>query len=71
MELVRALSVDYNLVCFFDLNTGLGTPLRVVDDNHHMLDTIFNGEIELNKSMKTYMQKFVYEDDKETFEELT
>lgn len=67
MELVQALSVDYNLVCFFDLDTGLGTPLRVVDNNHHMLDTIFTGEIDLNESMKAYIQKFVYKDDKDAF----
>ena len=28
MELVQALSIDYSLVCFFDLDTGRGYPLR-------------------------------------------
>ncbi len=70
MELVHALSIDYNLVCFFDLDTGNGTTLRVAND-HHMLDTIFNGQIQLQESMKAYMDKYVYDDDIETFKEAT
>lgn len=32
MELIQALSIDYNLVCFFDLQTGMGMTLRY-DEN--------------------------------------
>lgn len=64
MELVHALSIDYNLVCFFDLNTGMGMPLRV-DDEEHLYKTIFTDEIPLEKSMELYIQKFVYEEDRE------
>ena len=31
MELVRALTVDYNLVCFFDLDTDAGKLLQIKD----------------------------------------
>ncbi len=65
MELVQALSIDYNLVCFFDLDTGVGMSLRIADDCYHMFDTIFIGSLSLEESMELYIEKFVYEDDKE------
>lgn len=64
MELVQALSIDYSLVCFFDLNTGMGMPIQSSDRNRHRLDSIFNGNISLEESMGRYIQEFVYEDDK-------
>ena len=65
MELVQALSIDYKLVCFFDLDTGIGMPLRIDDDYNHMFDSVFVGNISLEESMELYIQKFVYEDDRE------
>ena len=65
MELVQALSIDYKLVCFFDLDTGIGMPLRIDDDYNHMFDSVFAGNISLEESMELYIQKFVYEDDRE------
>lgn len=65
VELLHALSVDYNLACYFDLDTGSGYPIRVDDDNHHMLDSIFHGEISLKESVGAYIEKFVYKDDQE------
>ena len=39
MELVHALSTDYSLVCVFDLDTGLGSTLRISNCEHDMLAT--------------------------------
>ncbi|MDE6664175.1 MAG: response regulator [Lachnospiraceae bacterium] len=64
MELVQALSIDYSLVCFFDLNTGMGMPIQSSDRNRQSLDLIFNGNISLEESMGRYIQEFVFEDDK-------
>ncbi len=64
MELIHALSIDYNLVCFFDLATGMGMPLRM-GDNCYMYESAFSGEISLEKSMEGYIEKVVYEEDRE------
>lgn len=65
MELIQALSVDYTLVCFFDLNTGKGSVLRNAYKNEQVFDSIFNGKISLKESMEQYIQEFVYEEDKD------
>ncbi len=64
-DLLQALSVDYNMVCFFDLDTGKGRHLQVADDHMHMFDSIFHGDLVLEECMETYIQKFVYEEDRE------
>ena len=33
MELIHALSIDFNLVYFFDLDSGMGMPLRINEDD--------------------------------------
>ncbi|MCI8888311.1 MAG: response regulator [Hungatella sp.] len=63
MELVHALTMDYNLACFFDLNTGGGIALR--NEGHKRFGSIFDGTICLKDSMDLYIEKFVYEEDKE------
>ncbi len=65
MELVHALSIDYNLVCFFDLDTGKGSLLQIADCKSHILASIFNGERSLKDSIELYIQTCVYEDDRE------
>ncbi len=70
MELIQALCIDYNLVCFFDLNYGKGTILRNVEN--YILDSIFNkktSEISFTESIELYIQKFVYEDDQEMLQQ--
>ncbi len=64
MELVRALSIDYSLVCYFDLDTGAGRLLRN-DETERMFDRIFEGDISLKESMGRYIQDFVHEEDRE------
>ncbi len=68
-ELVQALSIDYNLVCFFDLNTGMGHALRNDDGNGNMFDVLFQGELSLEESLEYYIQKFVHDEDKEMLRE--
>ncbi len=63
-ELVQALVLDYSLVWFFDLDTGMGVPVRN-DDSGHMLDDAFSGEMSLEESMGLYIRKFVQADDRD------
>ncbi len=65
MELVHALSIDYNLVCFFDLDTQMGNVLRISDCEHNILDEIFQGELHMEKQLGLYIDRCVYEEDKE------
>lgn len=65
VELVQALTIDYNVVCFFELNTGAGTVLRSDEENGHPLKEIFSDEIILKDSIEQYIQRFVSQEDKE------
>ena len=64
MELVKALSIDYNLVCFFDLETGEGKLLQD-DESEQMFAEVFDGNISLEDSKGQYIQDFVHEEDRE------
>jgi len=70
-ELVQALSIDYNLVCYFDLRTGRGMALRNVNRKGGILDPGFNGEISLQECMELYIHKYVHEDDQEMLRQAT
>ncbi len=65
MELVHALSIDYNLVCSFNLDTGTGITVQNNNDDEYMFDAAFSGEISLEESMERYIQEFVYAEDRE------
>ncbi len=65
-ELVQALSIDYNLVCFFDLDTGVG--FRVQNDEKMFLDA-FNEELSFEEGLEQYIETFVHEDDREMMRE--
>ena len=72
MELVQALSVDYNLVCFFDLDTGLGSPLRVHNCPYDVLDDIFMEEqLSMEESLGRYIDCCVCEEDRELLRQMT
>ena len=64
-ELIQALSIDYYLVCFFDLDTGIGKPLREDQQGRNIFGSVFSGDISLEESMERYIDEFVYEEDKE------
>ncbi len=63
MELIQALCIDYDLVCFFDLDTGIGDLLR--SDDSGIFEEIFGGPLSLEENMERYIQRFVYEEDQE------
>ena len=65
MELIQALSVDYNMVCFFDLDTGMGYPVQIAEGGGRNLEEIFAGSISLERCMEQYIEQFVYPEDRE------
>lgn len=70
-ELINALSIDYNLGCFFDLDTGLGNTLRVYDCEWNVLESIFvsENELVLEECIDKYINTCVYDEDKEMLKE--
>ncbi len=62
-ELIQALSMNYSLVCYFDLDTGTGMSLRLEDDP--AVSEIFSGEPALEESMERYISQLVYPADQE------
>ena len=69
MELVQALSIDYNVVCYFDLDTGKGNSIRNDENKKHFFGMIFEGEILFQDSMEEYVRQFVYEEDREALQQ--
>ncbi|MDE7014259.1 MAG: response regulator, partial [Kineothrix sp.] len=69
LELIQALSIDYNLVCFFDLDTGMGMTLRYDEDNWQMPDSLISGNISFEECIGFYIQEYVYEEDREMLQE--
>ncbi len=64
-ELIHALSMDYSLVCYFDLVTGAGVRLRVDDEDKSLFGDIFDGELLLENCMEDYIRQYVCEEDQE------
>ncbi len=64
-ELVQALSTDYNLVCYFDLETRRGSALRTYACPAGLLEQMFAGELSLDVHMENYIQSCVYADDRD------
>lgn len=65
MELIHALIIDYSIVYFFDLDTGMGRPLRVEEEDISALDFISNIKVSLQDYMQQYIQAAVCEEDRE------
>lgn len=65
MELVQALGIDYNLVCYFDLDTGIGKTIRLVNCKNNTLGYVFDGKRTFTDSIDCYIQRCVYDEDKE------
>ncbi len=65
IELIHALSIEYNLVCYFDLNTGRGNSLRTGECRENVLKNIFVGELSLETCIEDYIESCVYPDDRE------
>ncbi len=69
MELIQALGIDYSMVCYFDLRTGKGIPLRMDGNRRSLFEPIFSGEVSLEESMGRYIAQHVYEEDREMLTE--
>ena len=69
MELVQALAIDYNLVCYFDLDTGKGGALRMGKCKYNVLQPLFSGEITMEESLEPYIPTCVYTEDREMLRE--
>ena len=66
MEMMHALSIDFNFVCFIDPETGMVVPIR--SDGSEQ-SNIFDGEMPLKDSMEKYILGYVHEDDREMMRE--
>ena len=65
MELIQALSIDYSLVCFFDLDTGTGMPLQIDEAHYPALASIFTKDMNLDERMERYIRQYVYLEDQD------
>lgn len=65
MQLIHALSIDYSFVYYFDLNTGMGIPLRIDEDDMSISELVHNRIVSLKETMEQYIQDFVYNEDRE------
>lgn len=70
MELIHALSIEYNLVCYFDLDTGAGRLLRLGECKKNILQSIFCGEFSLEDCMERYIEAGVYIEDQEALRQV-
>ncbi|MCM1182982.1 MAG: response regulator [Roseburia sp.] len=70
-ELIQALSIDYTLVYFFDLNTGMGTLLRNDNRDGQSFDVNDYQKISYEEGREQYIQKLVHEEDREMLREAT
>ncbi len=61
---MQALSIDYRIVCFFDLENGTGQPLRVEEDSRQFLEA-FERKLSFQESMEFYIQEYVCEEDRD------
>lgn len=68
MELIQALSIDYKLVCFVDLDTGRGSVLRIDDQDGALFGNVFDGDIMFKECMERYERGFVHAEDRGMFQ---
>lgn len=69
-ELIQALSEDYSLVCYFNLETENGNSLRISEKNQKEQAAIFKGDITFTKSINDYIDSFVYKEDRERLKKI-
>ena len=68
--LVQALTIDYNLVCVFDLDSGIGRSLRIYECKLGVLEELFSGELTLETCMGDYINRCVYVEDRELMRQI-
>ena len=64
-DMIQALSVGYDLVCYFGTRIGLGKVIQMNEAHKDRFGDIFVGDILLEGVMKHYIDRFVCEEDKE------
>lgn len=64
-ELAQALTVDYNIVCFFNMSTGKGVPIRSDESDGGAFTADENGNIYFQTGMERYIQTIVHKEDRE------
>ncbi len=70
-ELIQALSIDYEFVCVFDLETRAGTPLQSNGAGGRLFESFFREGISFRESMGQYIEAAVYEEDREMLRQLS
>ncbi len=65
-ELIHALSIDYKLVCYYDLGTGEGKLLRSDDS---FIDDVFDAGVDYDKNLSLYLDRHVFEEDSEMLQQ--
>ncbi len=68
--LVHALSIDYNLVCYFDLETGEGHALRITGCPYGDLEDAFSGPLDFSTCMNRYIDTCVLPDDQDMMRQI-
>jgi len=63
-DLIQALSIDFSLVCFFDLDTGRGFPLRV-NGGEGVIDPTRGGAASFEESLERYVREQVFDSDRD------
>ena len=66
----QALTIDYNLVCVFDLDSGIGRSLRIYECKLGVLEELFSGELTLETCMGDYINRCVYAEDRELMRQI-
>lgn len=67
---IRALSVNHIVVCSFDLDTGEGELLRIIDEADDELRSIFEGELTFEEAVDGYVSHRVLPDDQPMLREM-
>lgn len=62
-ELLHALSIDFCFVYFYDLDSGIGFPMRADEDTDTDFLSIFSTDTAFQQSFERYIDRFVYPED--------
>ena len=66
-KLIQALTIDYSMVCIFDLDTGQGALLQSTQEIGDDFFSPFSGRMEFTASVEAYIRQYVHPDDAEMF----
>lgn len=62
-SIIEALSQQYDLVCYFDLSTGIGKPVHISDNFGFWGNTLEHDELRLNEFILNFADEYVHKDD--------